>query len=261
MEQWRHAVLACSMSIIIAVVPATASSEQQPIATGGHLVEPATTPSHRAVLKEVAPDLWRFLSLDTAVVLGIGSATATLASVWDKDVDAAIRTNAAFNNALEPGSKFGAFAYMLAGSYGVYLAGRAADRPHIAVVGADLFRSQITTQLWVQGIKFTARRVRPDGSNDVSFPSGHSAAGFAVAAVLTRHYGWKAAVPSVLGAAYIGAARIHDNKHYLSDVTFGAAMGFAGARTVMLSHGRYNVHLEPAIGPGGWVARATITER
>jgi membrane-associated phospholipid phosphatase len=150
---------------------------------------------------------------------------------------------------------------MLAGSYGVYLSGRVANRPHIAVVGADLLRSQITTQLWVQGIKFAARRERPDQSNDVSFPSGHSAAGFAIAAVLTRHYGWKAAVPSLIGAAYIGAARIHDNKHYLSDVTFGAAMGFAGARTVLFSPGRYRVQLSPALVAGGVVAYATIVPR
>jgi hypothetical protein len=92
----------------------------------------------------------------------------------------------------------------------------------------------------------------------VSFPSGHSAAAFAAATVLTRHYGWKAAIPAYLGAAYIGASRVHDNKHYLSDVTFGAAMGIAAARTVLLNAGRYGVHVAPAIAPGQIAISATL---
>ena len=95
------------------------------------------------------------------------------------------------------------------------------------------------------------RRERPDGSNRQSFPSGHAASGFAAAAVLARHYGWKAAAPAFLGATYIAAARVHDNRHYVSDVTFGAAMGTAAARTVMLKAGRYHLRVVPALGQGG----------
>jgi membrane-associated phospholipid phosphatase len=102
------------------------------------------------------------------------------------------------------------------------------------------------------------QRERPDGSNNVSFPSGHAAGGFAVAGVLAHHYGWKAAIPAYLGAAYIAAARVHDNKHYLSDVTFGAAMGIAGARTVLFNAGRYGVRVSPALTPGGIALRATL---
>ena len=98
------------------------------------------------------------------------------------------------------------------------------------------------------------QRERPDQSNNASFPSGHAAGGFAAATVLARHYGWKAAIPAYIGATYIAAARVHDNKHYLSDVTFGAAMGIAGARTVLLKAGRYDVPVEVSFAPGGRVA-------
>ena len=92
----------------------------------------------------------------------------------------------------------------------------------------------------------------------MSFPSGHAAGGFAAAAVVAHHYGWKAAIPAYVGATYIAAARVHDNKHYLSDVTFGAAMGIAGARTVLLKAGRYGAHVAPALTPGGVALHVTL---
>ena len=119
----------------------------------------------------------------------------------------------------------------------------------MAVVGADLVRGQIVSQAWTQALKFTVLRERPDGSNQQSFPSGHAAGGFAAASVLARHYGWKAAVPAYLGASYIAASRVHDNRHYLSDVIFGSAMGIAGQRTVTLHAGRYGISFAPSAGP------------
>ena len=53
--------------------------------------------------------------------------------------------------------------------------------------------------MMVEPIKFTTRRKRPDGSNDLSFPSGHAAITFAGATVLERHLGWKKAALAYLG--------------------------------------------------------------
>ena len=39
-----------------------------------------------------------------------------------------------------------------------------------------------------------------------------------------------------------------DNRHYLSDVVFGAAMVIAGERTVMRA-GRYTLRVAPSAGP------------
>jgi hypothetical protein len=203
-------------------------------------------------------DLWRFVSLDTAVVLGVGGGAALIAHIWDDDLAGEIETNPQLNSAFEPGSKYGAFAVMLGASFAVYAGGRMAGHTHTSVVGADLVRGQIVSQLWVQALKFTVQRERPDGSNDVSFPSGHAAGGFAAAWVLARHYGWKAGIPAYLGATYIAVARVHDNKHYLSDVTFGAAMGIAGARTVMLKAGRYGVRVAPSVARGKVALGVTI---
>ena len=111
-------------------------------------------------------------------------------------------------------------------------------------------RAQIVSQAYTQALKFTVQRERPDGSNTLSFPSGHSASAFATAGVLQRHYGWKVGVPATLVAGYVATARVHDNKHHLSDVMFGAAMGIAGERTVTLRSGRYAVTLAPSAGGG-----------
>jgi membrane-associated phospholipid phosphatase len=97
----------------------------------------------------------------------------------------------------------------------------------------------------------SVQRERPDGSDSYSFPSGHSASAFATAGVLLRHYGWKVGVPSTIVAGYVATARVHDNKHHLSDVIFGGAMGIAAERTVTLHAGRYGLALGASAVPGG----------
>jgi membrane-associated phospholipid phosphatase len=84
-------------------------------------------------------------------------------------------------------------------------------------------------------LKYSVQRERPDGSNQHSFPSGHTASAFATASVLQQSYGWKVGTVAYLVAGYVGSARMVHNRHYLSDVAFGAAIGIAGARTVMRS--------------------------
>ena len=81
----------------------------------------------------------------------------------------------------------------------------------------------------VQGIKVIVRRERPDRSSGFSFPSGHATITMAGATVLQQHLGWKAAVPTYAIAAYVAASRVHDNRHYASDVVAGAPSGSSSA--------------------------------
>jgi membrane-associated phospholipid phosphatase len=55
--------------------------------------------------------------------------------------------------------------------------------------------------------------------------------------VLQRHFGWKAAIPAYGFGAYVAASRMAANKHHLSDVLLGAAIGVAAGRTVTMSLG------------------------
>ena len=136
-------------------------------------------------------------------------------------------------------------------------AGRSRDRdvhrrPHDSqresqAPGNGFLSSQIVTQTFTQALKITVRRERPDHSDKHSFPSGHASATFASATVLQRHLGWKAALPTYTIASYVAISRMHENRHHLSDVVFGAALGIAAGRTTT-RHGREHWSLIPTFG-------------
>ena len=140
-----------------AAVPAVATAESAP----KHVLEPEGAPSFGAVFREVPRDVVRFVSKDTAMVLAAGGGAALVARIWDDELASEPDRTLRLINALEPGNTYGTFAAMMAGSFAAYGIGRASGNSHLAVVGADLIRSQIVTQVWVQGIKFTVRRERP----------------------------------------------------------------------------------------------------
>lgn len=80
----------------------------------------------------------------------------------------------------------------------------------------------------VNTLKQTTHVMRPDGSNDRSFPSGHTATAFMTATMLTKEYGHKS--PWIGVGAYgmataTGLMRMANNKHWLSDVLTGAGIG------------------------------------
>ena len=83
-----------------------------------------------------------------------------------------------------------------------------------------------------QLLKHTAGELRPDGSDDQSFPSGHSSLAFFCASVLDREYGHHSPWISVGGysmALLTQYRRIHQNRHYVNDVVTGAGIGLISA--------------------------------
>ena len=149
-----------------------------------------------------------------------------------------------------PGETIGSAAAQMAGAIAVQVVGHASGSPRVAAVGSDLVRAQIVSQLVTQGIKFSVRRTRPDGTQ-YSFPSGHTATSFATATVLQRHFGWKVGVPAYAMATYVAASRVQAKRHFLSDVTMGAAIGLVGGRSVTVGRGDARFALSPAAVPGG----------
>ena len=86
-----------------------------------------------------------------------------------------------------------------------------------------------STRLATDGLKDVVGEERPDGSNNKSFPSGHTSMSFAAAGTLHKRYGWEIGIPAHAVAAFVGAARVKANKHYVHDVIAGGALGEAAA--------------------------------
>lgn len=76
-----------------------------------------------------------------------------------------------------------------------------------------------------QALKHIVLKPRPDGSDNFSFPSGHTTSAFSGAAFIQRRYGWKYGIPSYLLASYVGYTRIQAKKHDGWDVLAGATIG------------------------------------
>jgi membrane-associated phospholipid phosphatase len=81
-------------------------------------------------------------------------------------------------------------------------------------------------------LKKTIHATRPDGSDNESFPSRHTALAFAAARFMDKRYGADIAhfTPWVYVAAGLaGAARVQANQHQWKDVLAGGALGYAAA--------------------------------
>ncbi len=80
----------------------------------------------------------------------------------------------------------------------------------------------------VNGLKYSVKRLRPDNSSYNSFPSGHTATAFMTATMLHKEYGWRSpwfSIGSYTAAAFTGFSRLLNNRHWMSDIVAGAAIG------------------------------------
>jgi membrane-associated phospholipid phosphatase len=131
-----------------------------------------------------------------------------------------------------------------------------------------LYKALVYTQIGTQLAKNLVHRARPDESDSKSFFSGHTSTAFAMSSYLQREvddallewdvlrrtvflrdalriastavlYGW---------AGYVGYSRMRDNKHFLTDVLVGAAMGSLMGHLVYDHVSGGDSHLLPAVG-------------
>lgn len=103
---------------------------------------------------------------------------------------------------------------------------------------AILIKGQILNLGTVYLLKKAVNNTRPDGTQ-FSFPSGHTANVFAGATMLAMEYGedykWVPYVSySVAGG--VGVMRMINNKHYISDVLFGAGLGILSMKIAYWTH-------------------------
>lgn len=91
-----------------------------------------------------------------------------------------------------------------------------------------LFISAIATNAITFGLKHITNETRPNGENDLSFPSGHTSNAFMTATVLFHEFKETKPVLAYSGfvfASATGVLRVMNNAHWVSDVLVGAGIG------------------------------------
>lgn len=122
----------------------------------------------------------------------------------------------------------------------LYVGGEVSNNDGLRKAALLSFESLITSGIIVEGMKILTGRARPQtgepynvfkpfnlSSNYNSFPSGHSAAAFSVAAAIAS----QSKDPNVdflvyTLATFIAVSRIYENKHWASDIFVGSVIGY-----------------------------------
>ena len=206
--------------------------------------------SSGSLFTDLRRDLFHLPSASTALTLAIGGGFALAAHPGDKAFTAHVIGSEPLDEVFDAGAAAGSGWLQIGGALGTYVLGRSAGNARAQVVGSALVRAQVLNTLMTQGIKVAVRRTRPD-QGGFSFPSGHTSGTFATATVLQREYGWRIGLPAYGLAAYVAHSRVQENRHYASDVIFGAAVGIVAGRTVSIEHGGRRFEVAPAVVPGG----------
>jgi membrane-associated phospholipid phosphatase len=212
----------------------------------------APPPAPRSIAKTLVDDLKSMANVDT---FPLGLATATAAMVlWPYDHQLTVHASSSpfLKKSFDGWARVGGQEWLLASAaIGTYAVGRVLERPTVTQVGRDLIEGEVIAGTFTLGVKLAVHRTRPDGEPR-SFPSGHAAGTFAAAAVLQRHFGWRAAVPAYSFAAVISSARLQANSHYPTDVIVGAGIGILSGHAATFELGPRHVRLYPAAVRGGF---------
>ncbi len=135
---------------------------------------------------------------------------------------------------------------------GFFIYGQIAKSPKAVRVSLNSAKAFILTGAFTLALKHLTHRHRPSQDDPANpylwegpvaplkyeaFPSGHTSTAFAVATVFALEYKDKVWVPILAYtlASGAGLSRIYDDKHWASDVLFGAALGYGIGRLVHLS--------------------------
>ena len=260
-------------AFVVTTTSAFGQSESQQQLPDGQSASATPQTDQRAEAKapEHVSTSWATLAKDTGrdfltlpkrkstwVILGVGVGTALAAHLEDDYVEEHITGSSGADKFFSFGQIVGNSYVQMGSAVGLWAIGRYAIAPatgeartnKYSEMGFDLLRAQFLSQGIVQGMKHIGRRDRPTGEC-CSFPSGHAASAFAAASVLERHLGYRGSWPFLAGATYVAASRLVDNRHFLSDVLMGAAVGTAAGWTVVGRQGPNQITLQPVPVRGG----------
>lgn len=237
----------------LAFAPETAPAEEAPAAsgkseeTGGEMVIergplPGLFETIGRDLKEAPRTLWRDTKAtygnpwNLAFLVGAGGASLALRPEADDRVEDHFRKHHTFPQGERdtfdwlgnPGTGFAIAGLM-------YVAGQTLQEAKTYEVGKRAFSALIITDLSTLLLKAAANTHGPNGEN-FSWPSGHVSSTVALATILNDAYGPLVGAPAYGVAVFSGIERLDSREHHLSDVVFGAALGWVVAESVMKEH-------------------------
>ena len=186
--------------------------------------------------EQVAPGWARAKDSTSMVILSHGVVTVLLAGTQDNSVRDSWKNNQQIESKYSKyGDQFGTYgvSFLIAG--GQWIWDRENSKNHL--------RALIAVTAVGTSAKIIANRERPNQSNRLSFPSGHTFGAFATATSLSYAYGWKAAAVMFPVATFVGLSRIADDEHWLSDVVAGAFLGFYLGRATYYE----DTHIKPTV--------------
>jgi membrane-associated phospholipid phosphatase len=99
--------------------------------------------------------------------------------------------------------------------------------------GFNTLTGIISVYAATKAIKAVWKEPRPDGENNKSFPSEHSAECFAAAVSLERDLGGAIGPAALVLATAVALSRVASGKHHVADVIAGAGLGITAANIVL----------------------------
>ncbi len=212
------------------------------------LAEPDDGPERLSFRSDLSHSWLRFKSdvvgvLQPSNLLLLGFAGANAAVIrhnWDDDVRASTAQHPErWGNLTEGLGYVGEIGVQVPVLAGVYLWSLKSQDEDLHDLMSTTLSAYTINGLTTLGLKaaFNTSRPRNDVSNGhYGFPSFHTSSTFTMASVLNEYYGWQVGVPSFVVAGLVGWSRIDERHHDLSDVVFGAALGYVIGTSVARHH-------------------------
>lgn len=199
-------------------------------------VHPAVDPAHdltaKEFVKDIGADFAALFDRRSIVPLIVGAEGVSLSTIPEQWIERQFAQGDKWGGWSTPGRYIGNGVVLGGIGCSLFVVSRKSDNRTFRSLSYSLVQGMIVSTSIAQATKAITHRLRPNGEDHLSFPSNHVTDSFLFATVFADHYGWKAALPGFAIAAYVGATRLEERKHHMTDVAAGAAIGILAGRTV-----------------------------
>ncbi len=187
---------------------------------------PASLTSLKRFPQNLGGNFVALFSKKNIAPLLIGGTASGIVAPFDSEIRDRWSVSADSTIVGQIGGVLGGHALVIPTVTGLLIAGNSSKNDRFHSFTYALAQGTAINEGLLVGIKVAVDRTRPDENNDRSFPSGHASTSFMIATIVQRYYGWKAGIIGYSAATFIAASRVRSSRHWASDVTAGATLGY-----------------------------------